>query len=131
MVARRRNRYAEMPLVLSLRRRQPGPDLGTEPLHGSGEVLTRFASIKELVGDAERSEDRAFLGLDDVAGAHRFTDYVIHMLGHGAGALGAGIASDRILVAEDGDTDDILFSGQRAAAPSCCWRRKRTRSLIC
>src|SRR5712691_4405159 len=49
--------------VLSLGRREPGPYLCAQSLHGSGEVLTSFTSIKELVGDAERRQDGAFLGL--------------------------------------------------------------------
>src|SRR5712691_7042230 len=116
--------------VLSLGRREPGPYLCAQPLHGSGEVLTSFTSIKELVGDAERRQDGAFLGLDDVAGAHRLADHVVNVLGHGSSPLGAGVASDRVLVAEDGDADDILLGRQRAPAPSCCCRRKRTRSII-
>jgi len=33
-------------LVLSLRRRQPGTDLGAKPLHGSGEVVTSLAGVE-------------------------------------------------------------------------------------
>src|SRR6185503_4192181 len=71
------------------------------------------------------------LRLDDVARPHRLANHVVDVLGDGAGALGADIAADGVLVTEDGDANDVLLGGQRAGAPSCCCRRKRTRSIIC
>src|SRR5437016_4979959 len=118
-------------LLFTLGRRQPRPNLGAQPLHRAREILTRFPSIKEFVGNTQRGQDRGLLGLDDVAGPHRILDHLVHVLGYCARTLRTLIASDRILVTEDGDPDYILLRTQRAVAPSCCCLRNRTRSIIC
>src|SRR3954464_9380185 len=118
-------------LVLPFSRRQPRPDVGGQLLHRSRQLLATLSRIKELIGDAERREDGGLLGLDDVAGAHRLPDHVVDVLGDGAGTLGADVAADRVLVAEDGHAHHILLGAQRVGAPSCCCLRNRTRSIIC
>src|SRR4051812_41301031 len=81
------NRPYSETLLLALGRREPRPNLGAQLFHGSSEALTRLARIEQLVGDAQRGEDRSFLGLDDVSRAHRLLDHVVHMLSHRSGPL--------------------------------------------
>src|SRR4051794_18165767 len=96
-------------LFLSLGGREPRPNLGAELLHGSSEALARLARIEQLVGDAERGEDRRLLGLDDISGAHRLLDHVVDVLSHRSGALGTHVASDRILIAKDCHANDVFL----------------------
>src|SRR5689334_542711 len=118
-------------LVFPLRRRQPRPNLRAKPPHRPREILSTLPSIKQLVRNRQCRQDGCLLSLHDIAGPHRLTNDLIDVLGYGSRALGTGIAADRVLVAEDRHSDDILFRAQRAGAPSCCCRRNRTRSIIC
>src|SRR3954468_11576993 len=117
-------------LLFPLRRRQPGPNLLTQPAHGAGKVLPRLTRIKQLVGDAQGCENGCLLRFDDIPRPHRLLDHVVHVLGYRSGPLGAHVATDRVLIAEDRDANDILLRAHLDGAPLCCSLRNRARSII-